>query len=120
MSQVTKSDRKVKRTCEVWNAGGGRWVMTLTFWHPRRAAEDLHYHLTAIPSDWGRAFEVRKLAADGGEVYHVNLSDAAETCDCLGHEHHGHCKHVSALLALQSRGKLDAVQAAARVEGGAA
>jgi hypothetical protein len=114
------SKAKEERACQVWNAGGGRWVLQLTYWRPRRSAEDQFYHLTAIASDWGRAFEVRKLAADGGEIYHVNLTSDGTTCDCKGHERWGHCKHAEALVALQARGKLDDVRPPAVAKGGAA
>jgi hypothetical protein len=105
---------KEGRTCQVWNAGGGRWVLQLTYWRPRRSAEDQFYHLTAIKSDWGRAFEVRKLQADGGEVYHVNITSDGPTCDCKGFARWDHCKHVESLTALHLRGKLDQVQPAAQ------
>jgi hypothetical protein len=103
---------KGRRTASVWNAGGGRWVLQLTFWHPRRSAEDQFYHLSAIPSDYGTAYELRKLQADGGEVYHVNLDSAGPSCDCPGHLRHGHCKHRDALEKLHALGKLDQVRAA--------
>jgi hypothetical protein len=106
------AEAPAKRTCSCWNAGAGRWVLQLTYWHPRRSAEDQFYHLTAIPSDWGRAFEVRKLQADGGEVYHVNLTSDGPTCDCKGHLQHGHCKHAESLVALDGRGKLPTPPAA--------
>ena len=105
---------KERRTCQVWNAGGGRWVLQLTYWRPRRSAEDQFYHLAPIPSDWGRAFEVRKLQADGGECYHVHLTSDGPTCDCRGFLQHGMCKggrgckHIAALTALDGRGQLPA------------
>jgi hypothetical protein len=44
-------------------------------------------------------------AADGGEVYHVNLNGARSTCECAGFLRH-HCKHLESLAALRQRGKL--------------
>ena len=113
---VPSSRPQVKRTCQVWSAGGGRWVLTLTCWHLRRSAVDQHYHLAAIPSDWGRAFDARKLQAGGGEVYHVHLTSDGPACGCKGFLRWAHCKHTESLAALDGRGKLPAPQA----EGGAA
>jgi hypothetical protein len=98
--------------------GGGpnRSVLTLTHFFPRKAAEDTHYHLTAVPSDLGGvAFQVAHLEVDGGWIYHVRLDGAASTCDCRGFEAHRHCKHVESLLALQAEGKLPAAPAPAQV-----
>jgi hypothetical protein len=39
-------------------------------------------------------------------VYHVCLTRAGGLCDCLGHEHRGHCKHVHGLAALVAAGRL--------------
>jgi hypothetical protein len=103
-----------KRTAQLWEAGSGRWVLQLTTWRPRSAAADQFYHLTALPSDWGRGFALVKITDDAERpVYHVNLNSEDPTCDCKGHQRWGRCKHVEALLALQGKGKLDAVQAPA-------
>ncbi|HZY87572.1 MAG TPA: hypothetical protein VFE78_22225 [Gemmataceae bacterium] len=108
VSDETAPD-KPKRGVSLWESSPGEWVLTLTEFHPR-AATDTHYRLVAIPSDLGRAFRLRKLEADGGEVYHVNLTSDRPACDCKGHLAHGHCKHVESLTALQAAGKLDAVK----------
>ena len=52
-----------------------------------------------------RGFEVEKLdpfQEPTGEVYHVLIDtrDGYSSCDCLGGEAHGHCKHREALAAL--------------------
>ncbi|HZY87334.1 MAG TPA: hypothetical protein VFE78_21035 [Gemmataceae bacterium] len=67
-----------------------------------------------FPSDYGRAFRLRKLEADGGEVYDVLLDADGPTCGCPGHSYRGACKHLDALLALQAQGKLDAIPAPPR------
>jgi hypothetical protein len=97
---------KPKRACHVWQPTQGIWVLTITQFHQRKAAQDTHYYLTAIPSDWGRAFEVKHLDADGGEAYHVHLTSDGPCCDCKGFTAHGHCKHAEGLTALDARGKL--------------
>src|SRR5262249_52336889 len=60
-----------------------------------------------VEAAWGRAFCVRK--QDGTE-YAVNLGDPAEgmnpSCDCLGHERWGGCKHRESLAALVQAGRL--------------
>jgi hypothetical protein len=100
----------VKRTCRLWQPTQGIWVLTLTTFYKRKAAQDTHYYLTAIPSDWGRAFEVKHLDADGGEVYHVNLTSDGPCCDCKGFVAHSHCKHASSLTALDATGRLAPVK----------
>ncbi len=39
-------------------------------------------------------------------TYDVLLDGARSTCECKGHVRHGHCRHVEALTALQTAGKL--------------
>lgn len=105
-----------KRSACCWNAGGNRWVLQLTYFFARRSAVDSFYHLRPIPADYGAGYELRKLEADGGEVYHVLLAGKNSTCDCAGATFHPHglpCKHLSALLALDARGKLPKVAAVA-------
>src|SRR5438552_2686704 len=83
------------------NERGGR-VLTLRV---GRKVND--YYLLPIPCDEGAAFEVSKLQGDG-QTYHVSLSQAGNTCECLGHLQHGHrtvCKHVASLVALRSAGR---------------
>jgi hypothetical protein len=94
------------RTCYVWQPTAGVWVLTLTHFFKRKAAEDTHYYLKAIPSDWGRVFEVKHLDADGGETYHVCLTSDGPCCDCKGFVAHQHCKHAESLTALDALGKL--------------
>lgn len=73
---------------------------------------ETNYHLGELPADFGRAFELRKFVAAGGEVYHVNLGGGpgnADACECLGHLRHGRrtvCKHVAAVKALLAAGRL--------------
>ena len=64
-----------------------------------------HYAVTPIPSDWGTAYTVAKLGTEQ-EPYHVNLAGADSTCDCKGHQRHGHCRHVEGLTALTNAGRL--------------
>lgn len=104
-----------KRTASLWEATAGRWVLTLTEFPPRSAAQDTHYHVYPQPSQWGRAFRLEKLPDSGGETYLVLLDDRP-TCSCPGFGRHKHCKHVEAPLALQANGKLDALQAPAAKE----
>jgi hypothetical protein len=76
------------------------------------------YVVERIPADFGQGFKLTKrvmVPVEGGvqptdaEVYHLNLNGQRSTCECLGHLRHGHrtvCKHIAALLALQSRSAL--------------
>jgi hypothetical protein len=63
------------------------------------------YFVTEIGAAEGRGFELEKIdhAPTGQPTgrYHLNLlPDGRHTCDCLGHTHCGHCKHVEGLQAL--------------------
>ena len=66
-----------------------------------------HYFVSRIPSDFGTGFLVEQCNFDSKDkVYHVNLDGQRSTCDCPGHLHHGHCKHVDGTAALVRMGKL--------------
>jgi hypothetical protein len=45
-----------------------------------------------------------------GRPCYVARLDNEPTYTCKGHQHHGRCKHVDALLALQAKGSLDAIR----------
>jgi len=65
------------------------------------------YIVKEIACDFGdRAYVLDKLDPDleTEEVYHVLLDGPGGTCDCIGHEMHGHCKHRDALAALYNAG----------------
>jgi hypothetical protein len=65
------------------------------------------YFLSLIPSDFGRGFAVEKIdVVNGNAVYHVNLDGGRSTCECKGIVRWGHCRHVEALAALQTAGRL--------------
>lgn len=66
------------------------------------------YLVRQIPADFGRGYQLEKLAADlsTAEVYDINLASSESACTCPGHSFHGHCKHVAGLLALEQRGEL--------------
>jgi hypothetical protein len=84
------------------HAGNPETVLKVTV-----GKEDNYYRVEPIPSDWGRAFAVVKVGIGEPDVtYHVNLDDQQDTCDCLGHERWGHCKHVDGLKTLIARGEL--------------
>jgi hypothetical protein len=68
------------------------------------------YRLTPVASDFGAAFRLEggcgdKLAGDA-EAYDVNLDGRNTSCTCPGFCYTGGCKHASALLALQSEGRI--------------
>jgi hypothetical protein len=65
------------------------------------------YWIKPIVVDFGAAYEVRKLLADGGDVYHCHTETHRFSCDCRGHVRHGHCKHSDSIHALIAAGKLD-------------
>jgi SWIM zinc finger len=68
------------------------------------------YRLTPVASDFGAAFRLEGGCGDklaGGEAsYDVLLDGDATSCTCPGFAFTGGCKHASALLALQSEGRI--------------
>src|SRR5262245_39920716 len=54
--------------------------------------ETAEYYVHPVPSEWGKAFKVEKLA-DNAEVYHVMLDGAQSTCECKGYLRWNRCKH---------------------------
>jgi hypothetical protein len=41
-----------------------------------------------------------------GTVYNLELDGGYRSCDCKGHERHGHCKHADAVAKLIELGRL--------------
>lgn len=78
------------------------------------AAKEVRYHLSPLAADFGLAFSVRKFTADGGNgtAYDVCLGGGpgnSDICGCKGHLQHGHrtvCRHVAALRALLTHGRV--------------
>jgi hypothetical protein len=68
--------------------------------------ESQDYFLSAIPSDWGRAFVLEKVGDPEGTAYSVNVNADAPLCDCKGHARWHRCKHVEGLAALVAAGRL--------------
>lgn len=58
------------------------------------------YRVTELDTGWeGRAFRFRKMNGIAYETY-IGRNPADHLCDCMGHEQHGHCKHVVTLEML--------------------
>jgi len=99
-TRTRKPRTKPARTLHLYPGAPALLEMTI-------GADTFAYWLAPLPADFGAAFEVRKLLADGGDVYHVHLDDQGHhSCDCAGGSYCGHCKHLSAVLALVKCGKL--------------
>jgi hypothetical protein len=64
------------------------------------------YIVRPMPSDWGTAFQVKKIFDADQKVYRVLVDGVRCNCECLGHMHHGHCRHVEALQTLRQHGML--------------
>jgi hypothetical protein len=66
------------------------------------------YVLTELKSQIGGVgFQLGRATADGcSENYQVLIHGRESSCTCPGHTYHNHCKHVDALLALLSAGRL--------------
>src|SRR5262245_58431047 len=107
MSTVTsprprsKVNRSVRLLLESTGPGDPH-VVSLTV-----GKETAEYFVWPVPSAWGKAFKVEKLAANA-EVYFVNLDGAQSTCECKGFCRWGHCKHRDGLQVLVDKGLLPA------------
>src|SRR5262249_55244554 len=67
------------------------------------------YWVQAVPADFGAACRLVKINPDGsaGEVYHACAEGGrGGHCDCLGHQRHGHCKHLDMARAIPRRDRL--------------
>jgi hypothetical protein len=54
-----------------------------------------------------QTFTLWKKESEEQEVYTVRMDNPQDhRCDCPGHRHRGHCKHVDSLRALLTTGKL--------------
>ncbi len=110
MSQTTpikparQPRKKPARFCSLRKNPSGYGYDCLVLRQPRPRSADLtdYYAVEVFPSEMGGVGV--ELSKSDGTVYHVRLDGAATTCDCPGHESHGHCKHAESLLALQARG----------------
>jgi hypothetical protein len=68
------------------------------------------YWLSRLPTDFGAAFRLERLAPVGDEpaAYDVLLAEGggAPSCECKGFFRWGRCKHADGLLALLQAGRL--------------
>src|SRR5262245_7219355 len=88
-------------------------LLTITETRGSKATET-DYWIDRLPSDFGTAYRLRKFQDQGGEQYDVLLDGRQSTCECLGHQRHGHCKHVEGLQALVAAGQLAGAEPVAR------
>jgi hypothetical protein len=108
------------RECSCYEAAPGRFVIQLTVFHARAAAEVDFYDCTPLPAPaWGQAaFRLVKAAPVADRpAYNVLLDGDRSTCDCphgTYKANSGPCRHVLAVQALTARGKLPAPKAVAK------
>src|SRR4051794_1371984 len=112
-TRTPRQRKKLERFCKLVRYGKDV-VLVIRQRYPRKGDVLDTYAAEAFPSQMGeRGIQLTK---PDGTVYHANLDGRASTCDCPGFEKHGWhadqngeptaCKHVMALLKLQSLGKL--------------
>jgi hypothetical protein len=113
MATVTKTRRAEK----TWHANiskpeSGVCALCLTATQGNKV-ERFGYYLSAIPSDFGRAFHLTKFAEQvkPGEPseYDVLLAGKLSQCECVGWlrwGHRGPCKHLRSLAKLLAEGLL--------------
>jgi hypothetical protein len=68
-------------------------------------SEIFRYWIERLPSDFGTAYTLTKIAPDGkdADVYHVCVDNPQDSlCTCKGFESHGRCKHLSACQVIAS------------------
>jgi hypothetical protein len=73
-----------------------------------RTVKVTYYHLSAVPADFGAAFELEKFSCEKDPgTYHVHIdATLGDSCDCKGFVAHRHCKHLGAVRELVRRGLL--------------
>ena len=105
--QAPRQRKKPKRFCHIVQpTSPGTVVIALRTVRPKAGDLIETYHLEPIVSQLpGRALI---LHGGKGQSYNCLLSGPDSTCDCKGFCFKGVCKHIAALLALQSAGKLAA------------
>lgn len=101
---------------EVVTKLGEDWLISLTKITPRKKGEHKRtrndYWVSYIPSDWGVAFELRRIEPDPttGEapVYHTVWANNPQDChcNCHGFEAHGNCCHLEGLGGLIEQGQV--------------
>jgi hypothetical protein len=101
-----------KRECSCYEASPGRFVIQLTVFHARAAAEVDFYDCTPLPAPaWGQAaFRLTKACGlSERPTYEVLLDGDRSQCDCKHGTYRpnaGPCRHVLACQALVARGLL--------------
>lgn len=103
MATATRTRKPVRRTVRLVLEPSLAWPGILSM---RVDGLENDYFVQKVPSNFGDGFRLEKFSAQGGEVYHIHLSDEGHTCDCKGHVYAGHCKHVDALAALRLANKI--------------
>jgi len=92
--QRPSKDRAVRWLTRPSSANGGWGTVEI-----KVGRKPAVYAIRRLTVDFGIAgFELIK---QGTRIaYQVLLDGRRSLCDCVGHERHGHCKHVEALQAL--------------------
>jgi hypothetical protein len=103
MTTTTKTATRKPQPRSLHFYPGAPALLTLTV---GKKSDDYWVHV--IPADWGAGFELKNVDREGH--YHVLVSSdgKADSCDCMGFEHHRHCKHFSSIKKLIDLGKLPA------------
>src|SRR5262245_48262658 len=92
---------RLRQAPESWVHG----LLSLTETRGRKTTTT-DYWIDWLPSDFGTAYRLRKFQDQGGESYDVLLDGRHSTCECLGFQRWGHCKHIEGLQALVAAGQL--------------
>jgi hypothetical protein len=102
--------RTISQTAKILTGEGGELILRITTKTGSRVQRTVtdHYRLERNPNAPG-AWRLHKQVFEGEEpkLYDVCLSGDYPSCDCLGSEDEGNCKHRKALQALYDAGKLN-------------
>lgn len=111
-TEVLPPRKSSKRSAINFTPSGGEYepiAGTLTI-HTDRASAD--YLVTEFPTGWdGRGFRLDKVTtgtdceAEGYDLF-CGRNGQDRSCECRGFLHHGHCKHMDAVLACIGNGWL--------------
>jgi hypothetical protein len=86
-----------------WDSRTGKGTLMIT----DKGRED-RYVVERLPADCGEGYLMLKTSEPDCDVYAISLDrrDGFHSCECLGWLRHSHCRHVGALLALGTTGKI--------------
>lgn len=114
MNSTTRKEKN-NRTCNVEKLAYGQWSLNLHEHLKTKTHTDKYVMECELDAPGLICYVIDKYESTrpgkGPETYHVQIAAEVEdsTCDCLGHQNHGHCKHVESIHALIADDRMPAI-----------